>query len=152
MTKADKHQKKGKKMTQFAICVGNKPTEESMGVIFRKLNEGELLYEAAQSILGKKQPDKTWTFEDKSTKLSDTLFTEAQKEMTSGKCFSQTRLANIIEKACDVCTHIYLFYGTDWENLNKAYSCMDLKSETEKSLQDGFAEVYIEYTSHPPKS
>lgn len=68
---------------------------------------------------------------------------EAQKELISGKPFSQTQLFRYME--CLKEEEIFFWYGSECDNLDKIHHFDALISQIQQSLLEASGEIYLHY-------
>lgn len=131
------------KVSQFMICeTKNDLVQVGCTKLLECIENKEFLIQVINNVLlNKINFDNLWVFEN-----IDKYFVKTQREIHQGVKFEETDLYYKLNILCDSCDKIILWYGNDFEELDKVINKTDFLFNIRKDIENSICESYIIFT------
>jgi hypothetical protein len=132
-------------MSQFILCKGKKDSIEiSPSLLTIEIEDNDFFIGASQNLFPGSNIKEIWSVVNKQTNTIDSLFTDAQREISNGYSFQTTELSKLINSLISFDISFCLWYGSDWNELpivskNEVLNCII------EQLVEMPGEVYLRY-------
>jgi len=112
-----------------------------------EIEKNTFLNSVAVSLLCNERSKKNWNIIDKKSKTIDSIFTQAQKEISEGKHFKETELFDMINSLVLSKISFCIWYGNDWNDLTLV-SKDEIFKHIEAELLEMPGEIYLFYKAN----
>lgn len=134
-------------MSQFMLFVSEQQQEYGIpGIEICPLDEAdEFLKRAGKELLSARDLQLCWYPLNEKDRCTDTLFTDAQRDIVSGVSFNATRLGMLLNKLVKTSKTIILWYGNDWSDLLRIENRKEFIALVESQLFEDSGEIYLQF-------
>lgn len=125
-------------MSQFLMCASERNIDFFCDLVDESLLKNSIFLNVKNMYFDSINMKNIWIM-----KKIDRIFCEAQTAINSGTSFSQTQLYDIIDRLCNMCEIVVLWYGNFYEDLDVCLNKQEVLSNVKKSISYSECECYL---------